>query len=460
MSSADGGGDGLTRRVATSEAGPGDELSNSKIESARNFLYDDEDENKSSSSRVGSFNNNNNNNNSKPPPSSSSTRGGGNPFPPPPTRSTGGMTTNLSGSVISGSLPYDNQNNNNNNNNNSHNNNNRRGINTFAYRGKKPLYATVVATILLGCIWGIVALSSNNNNNSGRGGQEHIHEKRVREFHTEILELELSSQADIETIGTPQYHAVQWMANVDMAKLKAKDTYAMHRYALAVLFYSTAGTDDHVNPNGNGQWIDQTNWLTKTGLCGWHGVICEGDLGDPDADHEDGFVRALDLSSNGLDGALPSELSVLELLYRMDLSKNGLTGTLPKTFSKLNKLRDLILRDNLLSGVIPIDYGIKLSNLRQLNLGVNQLKGSIPRQIEHMVNLRSLGLDRNQFEGHIPDLEDLSKLNKLYLDSNKLDGPFPASVAKLTALVELNLSKNHLTGFLPSELAKLTRLGK
>ena len=433
-------GDGLMRRTGTEGA-----LSNSKIESARRFLYD-EDEAMGNPANM-------------PLPtisSSSSTSGGGSAFPPPPRL---GGPTNLS-------------------NNNNNNNNNRRSTNTFAgaciatmstcigYGGKRLLYATVVVGIMLGCIFGIASLvggGGGHDDDGGGGNKEHSNQKRFNEFHTAIIELEISSRSDLETIGSPQYNAIQWLANVDGAKMKANDVHAMELYALACLFYSTSGTEEHINPEGN--WINQKNWMTSNGLCSWHGVQCEGDILDDGSseqsnNNDNGFVAALQLPSNGLNGGLPSELSALTLLSKLDLSVNGLTGTLPKKLSELHELRDLILRENDFSGVIPTDYGIRLSNMRQLNLGVNRLNGPIPRQIEHMVELRSLGLERNQLQGNIPDLEDMSKLNMLYLESNNLDGPFPDSVAKLTSLVELNLSNNHLTGFLPAELAKLTRLGK
>ena len=432
-------GDGLMRRTGTEGA-----LSNSKIESARRFLYD-EDEAMGNPANM-------------PLPtisSSSSTSGGGSAFPPPPRL---GGPTNLS-------------------NNNNNNNNNRRSTNTFAgaciatmstcigYGGKRLLYATVVVGIMLGCIFGIASLvgGGGGHDDDGGGNKEHSNQKRFNEFHTAIIELEISSRSDLETIGSPQYNAIQWLANVDGAKMKANDVHAMELYALACLFYSTSGTEEHINPEGN--WINQKNWMTSNGLCSWHGVQCEGDILDDGSseqsnNNDNGFVAALQLPSNGLNGGLPSELSALTLLSKLDLSVNGLTGTLPKKLSELHELRDLILRENDFSGVIPTDYGIRLSNMRQLNLGVNRLNGPIPRQIEHMVELRSLGLERNQLQGNIPDLEDMSKLNMLYLESNNLDGPFPDSVTKLTSLVELNLSNNHLTGFLPAELAKLTRLGK
>lgn len=117
---------------------------------------------------------------------------------------------------------------------------------------------------------------------------------------------------------------------------------------------------------------------------------------------------------------------------------NSLTGSLPPSLGKLSKLMgelwedisivvlslfsfrsrfsfpDLILRENQLSSTLPTEYGLHFSSLRrklcmilqmcpnkticslifsanfafvELSLGENQLRGSIPHQIQHMTNL-------------------------------------------------------------------------
>jgi len=322
---------------------------------------------------------------------------------------------------------------------------------------KKNFWCTIcIVAIVLGCVlWGIAAAVSHGNIGIG----EHTNDKRIDQFQTEILALELSSESDLQTAGTPQYHALKWVADVDEAKVEATNQYAMQRYALAVLFYSTAGTTDHLDPNSKAKWIDASEWLTPAGFCSWHGVFCIANQGDSTVPHKgDGDVLALDLVHNGLVGGIPSELAALTELHRLELSQNGLTGKLPKSFQTLTRLRNFVVHKNKLTGTIPKEYGTSLTNMRQFNVGANELNGSIPGELEHMIDLRSLGLDKNKLKGTIPDLEDLTKLNKLYLDDNELEGPFPESIPKLTSLVELNLSGNHLTGFLPADLAKLTKL--
>lgn len=442
--SMDMDGDGVMRRGGPDGAAGSDSsggLSDSKRANARKFLFDQDEEQTRKVSR--------------PLTQASGSTGRSNVFLQPSSLFGGDGSTNLSSSY------YKNDN----------NNHKRRntlvasclaGISTHGRNGKQLLYGTVFVAITVLCIWGIIALVGKSNSNIANGDA-----KRVNEFISKIVELEISVKSDMEMIGSPQYLSVQWLAKNDGAKMKPNDEYAMQRYALAVLFYSTSGTDG---------WINKTNWMTADGLCNWHGVLCKGSKGEVDSDDADGdgdqneskkhknnennFVTVLSLASNGLDGQLPKEISALTLLSKLDLSQNNIFGTLPKQLADLHELRDFVLRENDLTGELPSDYGIKMSNMRQFNLGVNRLGGVIPVELEHMVGLRSLGLERNQFQGNIPDLEDMTQLTQLYLESNNLDGPLPGSISKLVSLVELNLSNNHLTGTIPSELAKLTRLGK
>ena len=413
--------DGLVRR-SSNEGG----LSDAKIESARRFLYEDDD----------SFS------------------------------SLGEITTNLSGLDVD---QFKNSSSSNSNNNN--NNNNSRIMNTMIYygknikhRGRKILLATATTLMLVASIVLIHRHSQNQIQNQNESGH-HLHGPRLQQFHTAIAEMGLTSQTDLEDPNTPQYHAVQWVANHDGAKLQPDDPLVLQRYALATLYYKTAGTEDMNDPATAGQWIEADKWLTKSGICAWHGIVCDGDDASDESSEnprEDrhGSVQTLELHDNELRGGLPSELSALTDLYKLDLSYNALTGTLPKSLGSLYRLRELDLRDNHITGTIPKTYGHDLSNLRQLILHDNNLEGKIPNEIEHMVELRILELGMNHLTGKVPGLDDLTKIRELVLYANKLEGPFPESISKLTSLVVLNLSHNHFTGVLPEELSHLTRLGE
>ena len=116
----------------------------------------------------------------------------------------------------------------------------------------------------------------------------------------------------------------------------------------------------------------------------------------------------------------------------LNLGGNQLSGSIPAELGNLSNLVLLILRDtNQLSGSIPAELG-NLSNLIRLDLCSNQLSGSIPAELGNLSNLFSLCLGRNQLSGSIPaELGNLSNLMILRLDVNELSGPLPPNLTNL-----------------------------
>ncbi|MEN8219915.1 MAG: S8 family serine peptidase [Pseudomonadota bacterium] len=107
--------------------------------------------------------------------------------------------------------------------------------------------------------------------------------------------------------------------------------------ALVALYDNTDGDN----------WTDNSGWIeTTTPICSWKGVKCGG-----------GHVSSLVLSSNGLDGSIPADLS------------------------NLNNLKKLFLDSNELCGEIPVDLK-NLSNITKLKLDNNHLTASAPKLIK------------------------------------------------------------------------------
>jgi hypothetical protein len=214
--------------------------------------------------------------------------------------------------------------------------------------------------------------------------------------------------------------------------------------ALVALYNSTNGD----------QWNDNSNWGANADPCTWFGVTCNINISVSPLP----YVMFLDLSNNGLSGAIPPQVGDLDFTSSLRLTDNNLTGTIPAELGGLPALDQLHLGGNQLSGQIPPELG-DLADLQALTLSFNQLTGTIPTELVNLGNLLSLDLIHNQLSGLIPpELGTLDDLVALRLQFNQLTGPVPADLAGATSLTILTLQANELTGPIPEELASLTGL--
>ena len=143
---------------------------------------------------------------------------------------------------------------------------------------------------------------------------------------------------------------------------------------------------------------------------------------------------------------------------RLELGRNQLIGSLPPEIGQLGRLEALLLYDNQLSGPIPPEVG-RLISLDALWLQQNGLTGSIPAEIGQLARLRTLDLQVNQLAGAIPpEIGQLARLENLSLRNNGLTGSIPAEIGQLARLKDLLLSGNQLTGVIPPEIGQLARL--
>ncbi|KAL6643326.1 hypothetical protein ACP70R_018991 [Stipagrostis hirtigluma subsp. patula] len=90
-----------------------------------------------------------------------------------------------------------------------------------------------------------------------------------------------------------------------------------------------------------------------------------------------GSMIFLDLSYNGLTGAIPASLGNMMFLQVLNLGHNELNGTIPDAFSGLKSIGALDLSNNQLSGGIPSGLG-GLTFLADFDVSNNNLSGPIP----------------------------------------------------------------------------------
>ncbi len=142
----------------------------------------------------------------------------------------------------------------------------------------------------------------------------------------------------------------------------------------------------------------------------------------------------------------------------LNLGYNQLSGSISSELGNLINLTELNLSDNQLVGNIPPVLG-NLNNLTLLNLEYNQLSGSIPPELGNLTKLNRLYLSKNSFIGGIPsELGNQTSLQKLELYSNQLNGSIPPELGNLTNLTYLLLSDNELSGSIPIEVGNLLAL--
>ena len=139
----------------------------------------------------------------------------------------------------------------------------------------------------------------------------------------------------------------------------------------------------------------------------------------------------------------------------LNLTTSGLTGVIPPELSELAELRLLHLYGNDLSGEIPPELG-RLASLDTLDLGDNQLTGAIPPELGHLSRLVSLDLSANQLTGTVPvQLGDLNSLEWLVIPENKLAGNVDEVLERLPNLEYLSIYGNRLSGCIPIKLREV-----
>jgi len=276
---------------------------------------------------------------------------------------------------------------------------------------------------------------------------------------------EISSIADLETFGSPQQRAYDWMINVDtyMKKRAKKIPESLTddggvelktRYILAVLYFALNGEN----------WKEDFNFLTSSvDACLWHAEYF-------DFIEDDTFYRgascnpttyeivSISMPNNDMQGTLPTEIGLLSELKELALSSNNISGSLPPQLSKLSSLRFMLLGNNQLTGTLPAWFG-ELSDVRSLSISSNSLHGSIPNDMASMSRLTLLGLSDNDFSGTLPqNFENFLSLNYLFLSNNKFEGTIPSWIGNNLNLKDLRLSNNRFTGVIPKSFRQLNNI--
>uniref|UniRef100_A0A6N2LTF3 Leucine-rich repeat-containing N-terminal plant-type domain-containing protein n=1 Tax=Salix viminalis TaxID=40686 RepID=A0A6N2LTF3_SALVM len=160
-------------------------------------------------------------------------------------------------------------------------------------------------------------------------------------------------------------------------------------------------------------------------------------------------LKLFDLGNNHLHGPIPSSIFKQENLEGLSLASNSkLTGEISSSICNLKLLRFLDLSNNSFSGSVPQCLGNFSNSLSVLNLGMNNLQGTIFSTFSKGNNLGYLNLNGNKLEGKIPSsIINCAMLEVLDLGNNKIEDTFPYFLETLPELHVLVLKSNKLQGF-------------
>jgi Leucine-rich repeat (LRR) protein len=174
-------------------------------------------------------------------------------------------------------------------------------------------------------------------------------------------------------------------------------------------------------------------------------------------------LEVLDISNNHFTGQIPDWLGSLSSLFYLDLSHNNLSGNIPQSITHLPLLNYVHKIKQLDPGYLELPlYYIPFNGSRRqykqltalpptINLGSNQLNGTVPQEIGQLTMILVLDLSNNKISGSIPEsIGHLTNLEFLDLSRNKLTGPIPASLTQLHFLSTFSVASNNLSGPVPT----------
>jgi Leucine-rich repeat (LRR) protein len=265
----------------------------------------------------------------------------------------------------------------------------------------------------------------------------------------------VSDPVALNTVGTPQQKASDWIANTDsLLDANEEESRFVQRYVMAVFYYSLGGPD----------WKNQVDFLGMKDECLWS---YESPTDNSDDVYIAGItcnaysqVEKIMLPDHNLVGSLPSELSLLTTLELLALTHNQISGSIPDAYQSLKYLEGFELQYNTLTGTLPSFFG-NMTELRVLSLSNNDLQGALPSSMSNMKHLTTLALDDNSFTGDMASaVNAMVSLKYLYADNNFFDNMIDdLFLAESPQLEEIDMSGNRFaSNDLPAHFFMISHL--
>ena len=168
---------------------------------------------------------------------------------------------------------------------------------------------------------------------------------------------------------------------------------------------------------------------------GWFGVSC----------NTTEQVTSINITSAGLSGTLPVDMSGLSFLESLVLGSNSLTGEIPKHFP--SSLQTIDLGSNSLSGTLHQSMST-MTSLSRLNLSSNTLRGTVGNILSEASEITMVDLSQNSFEGLFPNVT-FDSIEEIVIFGNDFSGTIPESLAASQSLSVALMYGNDFSGTLP-----------
>ncbi|XP_022748028.1 probable LRR receptor-like serine/threonine-protein kinase At3g47570 [Durio zibethinus] len=145
------------------------------------------------------------------------------------------------------------------------------------------------------------------------------------------------------------------------------------------------------------------------------------------------------------------------------IGRNNLSGTIPSSIYNLPSMAYVDMGTNKLSGNLAPEIGFAFPKLEILYIGDNQFTGTIPRSVTNIHGLQQFDIQSNGFSGSVPDnMENLQNLELFTIDYNHLgignagDLDFLSSLSNCSQVKLLAIHENRLGRVLPESVANLS----
>ncbi|XP_014523046.1 probable leucine-rich repeat receptor-like protein kinase At1g35710 [Vigna radiata var. radiata] len=166
-------------------------------------------------------------------------------------------------------------------------------------------------------------------------------------------------------------------------------------------------------------------------------------------------LEVLYLANAGINGILPNQgLCKMKLLQELDLSLNNLRGTLDACLDNLTSFRYLDVSFNYLSGNVT-PFLAQLTSIKFLGIGFNNFEDIFSfNSFANHSNLKYLFIGNMKVETENPPWVASFQLEELRMSGCEINLPaeIPTFLSNQTSLIFLDLSRNNLVGNFPSWL--------